>query len=224
MVRIPKPAGNVRLRRVQGITRFLPPKASAIGVGALMLLVLLLAGARSFREPIASTALTMTPQRQAALPVNSNPATQTTGGRSTADSELIKRAVLARIQSLESDYQALRRQLISTQAAQSEYDGRAQDYVLQHKEACAALGFGIAGAGVLVNQNKKTTDGARIVGGLAALTAAYWVSKHQEEAKGVANDLVTIQANQQKYKDDILKLQSNIDTTQMELRQERAKL
>jgi hypothetical protein len=137
---------------------------------------------------------------------------------------IARRATLARIESLESDYRLSSQQLIAKKNDQAEYNGRVQNYVLDHKEACLALGFGIAGAGVLIQQDKYTSDGDKVAAGLAAGIAAVWVYNHADEAKEVGNALVQAQANQADYARQVASLQQQVDSTASELQMERTKL
>ena len=162
---------------------------------------------------------------QRGAPVNSPASLADQAARLRAEQEtLARRAILARIESLESDYRLKSQQLIEKKNEQAEYNGRVQDYFMQHKAACVALGFGLAGAEVFVEQNKNTSDGAKLAAGLAAGLGAIWAYNNPREAKEVGNALLQVQANQADYKRQVASLQQQVNSTMTQLANERARL
>lgn len=223
MVRVPRPV-TTPLRAVQQPRGPWLVRLLAAGAGAAMVLALIIVG--MVRHQALATSVVITPQEERPVVAVNTPQSvaPTDEYQRRGPSETAKRAIVARIESLESDYSALRKSLISIQSEKAEYDRRVQDYFMDHKEACVTLGFGLAGADVIANKSRTSTDGEKFVAGLATGYGLVWAYNHPEEAKEVGNAMATVVANQQKYKEQITRLQREIDSTTSELSQERAKL
>ncbi len=139
-------------------------------------------------------------------------------------SDAAKNAVLARINSLEADYRNYSSELIAKQSEQAAYNTEIQDYVMDHKLACLALGIGTTGAGVLVASNKKNSDSENVGALIAIALGGSWAISNPDEAKEVGNVLMAAAVKQQDFQKQVATLQQRKDSIANELKLERAKL
>lgn len=114
----------------------------------------------------------------------------------------------------------LEQQLLTHRSELSDYKGRVEAYMMNHKMALAAISAGIVGTGVALDSTSTFSSDEKTVGGLLAAGAALWALNNTEELAEVADTMNQADSHIKSLEHQIRTLSSQLAAESQHLLQE----
>ena len=115
-------------------------------------------------------------------------------------------------------------QLLTHRSNLTDYKGRVDAYMMNHKMAIAAISAGIVGTGVALDSTNEFSDDMKAVGGITALFAAGWALNHSDEIAEVADTLNQADSHVKSLERQIGQLSSQLSSESEQLSREEQSL
>ena len=114
----------------------------------------------------------------------------------------------------------LEQQVLSHRSDLSDYKGRVEAYMMNHKMALTAIAMGIGGGIVAIDPNNEFSSDVKTVAGFTTLLAAGWALNNSDEIAEVADTLNQADSHVKSLERQILELSSQLASESQQLSRE----